>query len=457
MPNYEAFLRAKLPASLTQGLANPGSPPENFFPLQKYAVDYALRLGQAGIFLDTGLGKTAIELEFSHQAAKATGQPSLILCPLAVAPQIMLEAKKFGYEEIQVIKERHQVGPGINICNYDRLHKLEPDVFGSISLDESSILKASEGATSNSLREAFSATPFRLCASATPAPNDYTEIGLQAEFLGICSLKVMLAQYFVRDTSRGNKWRLKGHAQEAFWNWFASWAIVATNPADLGFPGEAFVLPELQFHEQVIGTTYRPNKQGFFGQLSATNQHEAKRHTSSARAQAAADIVYSLSGSVVVWCDTDYEADELVRCIPDAVEVRGSLSPQEKEVRLNLFSQGKERIIITKPSIAGWGLNWQHCHQVLFVGRNFSYETWYQAIRRCWRFGQKNPVSVYLIVAAGEQYIGQIVREKENAHNKLKEMMIAASQRRHRDKETCTSTISTKLPNRIPVWLKSHN
>jgi hypothetical protein len=241
----------------------------------------------------------------------------------------------------------------------------------------------------------------------------------------------MLIRWFINDSANTGTWRLKGHATQSFWDWMSSWAVMASSPDDLGFDGSAFVLPPLVVHrEKAIGVVKPMDGMLFAGDVSATNMHKLKRETSDARADAAARIIADLPDDTwVVWCDTDYESDALTKRLPDAVEVRGSFDADKKETRINAFSSGEKKIIITKPSVTGAGLNWQHCHNVIFVGRTFSYEAWYQAVRRCWRFGQKMPVNVYLIVAEGEAQIGRIIDRKAEAHADMKAAMIAASAR----------------------------
>lgn len=461
---YLSFLAAKharpkptgiQPRPMPQHMAGP-------FQFQAAVTEFCLRQGCAAAFLDTGLGKTSIELEWSEQAVSYTGAPALILTPLAVARQIEAEAHRFGYVA-HVIRDRRDVHADINICNYDRLDLLDPSVFGSICLDESSILKSFSGVTTRALIAAFRDTPFRLCATATPAPNDFTEIGNHVEFLGIMSRAEMLARWFINDGSRSNAWRLKGHAWRDFWDWMASWSRMATSPADLGFDASAFQLPPLNIiKHRTIGRA-RPLKvgkePGFFNvSLSATNVHETKRSTTEERAEAAKEVVLGdIDAAWVIWCDTDYEADALVKLLPQSVEVRGSQTIHEKETALASFATGQAKWIITKPSIAGFGLNWQHAHNMLFVGRSFSYEKWYQCIRREWRFGQKFPVNVHIIVAEGEDQIGDVIDRKASDHDAMKQAMAEAMLRNIRATDKPRIAYNPSFNGNIPEWLKSSN
>lgn len=460
--DYELFLASKQARPLASGI-EPKRMPKHMsgdFEFQAAVTRFCLRQGRAAAFLDTGLGKTLVELEFSKQAAASAKAPALILTPLAVARQIEAEALKFGYDA-RVIRDRSQVKAGINICNYDRLELLDPAAFCSISLDESSILKSFMGATTQALIEAFSKTPFRLCATATPAPNDFTELGNHVEFLGIMSRAEMLARWFVNDGARSNLWRLKGHAWRDFWDWMASWSRMAESPADLGFDASRFELPPLVVTKHDAIGLAKPlvpvSNYGFFGAaISATNLHDTKRDSIEARAEAAKELVArDMDKSWVIWCDTDYEADELRKLLPSAVEVRGSQPIDEKEASLAAFASGKASSIITKPRIAGFGLNWQHAHNMIFVGRSFSYELYYQAVRRCWRFGQKHPVNVHIIVADGEDQIGDVIDRKADDHIRMKQAMAEAMRRNMRADKKLSISYNPQHEGSIPEWLKS--
>jgi hypothetical protein len=452
--DYAAFLASKAPKAQAVGI-EPGPMPAHLFDFQADCVRFALRQGRAMLAEDTGLGKTRQELEFLLQAGEASNGRSLLLTPLAVSRQIEREGLALGYP-VRVIRSQDEARDGINICNYDRLGALDTIQFGAVSLDESSILKSFTGATTRALIASFAEHRFRLCATATPAPNDHMELGTHAEFLGVMRSQEMLSRWFINDTSTASQnWRLKGHAVNDFWDWVASWARCAETPADLGYDASRFVLPPLNVvKHKAIGEAKPIDGALFISDLSATNIHEVKRQTAGARADVVAGLVNSEPGeSWVVWCDTDYEADALHKRIPDAIEVRGSHSPDKKEAGLAAFSDGSARVLISKPSVCGMGMNWQHCARMAFVGRSFSYESWYQAVRRCWRFGQVRPVDVHLIVAEGEEQIGRVIERKAAGHDTMRRAMAAAM---IRARETRAETKIPYIPThdaRLPAWL----
>lgn len=453
MNEYANFLARKAVTVPKAGI-DPCDIPSFLKPHQVDAIVFALRVGRAGCFLDTGLGKTACELEFARQTADASNGKALIGAPLAVAKQIEREAQKFGYDA-RVIRHQDDAKDGINICNYDRFETLEPDAFGSIVLDESSILKDFSGRTSRGLRDAFRNHRFRLSASATPAPNDHMELGQHAEFLSVMNSVEMLSRFFINDTSTASQqWRLKGHAEQAFWDWMTSWACMAETPADFGHDASEYFLPPLEIIKHQTGARTDLPKEGLFAaDVSATNVHDIKRATGDARADLIAQLVSDENEPWVVWCDTNYESEALAKRIPDAVEVRGSMSIEEKEDKIEAFSAGDARIIITKPSIAGHGLNWQHAARMAFIGRTFSYETWYQAVRRCWRFGQNRPVHVHLAIAEGEDQIGRVIDRKSADHVRMKRMMSAAMRRALGREEHRLVGYNPQHYAELPKWL----
>lgn len=455
--DYAAFLAGKQPRAIASGLADVPALHPGLAPHQRDAVAFGLRQGRWGLFFDTGLGKTLCELEWCKHAAAATNGRALILAPLAVAGQIAhIEAAKWGYS-VNVIREAGDARDGINVCNYDRLDRIDPDAFGAVALDESSILKSFTGKTTRALIAAFESHRFRMAATATPAPNDHMELGNHAEFLGLMSGQEMLSRWFINDTSTASQnWRLKGHAQEAFWDWVASWAVMAETPADLGHDASAYVLPPLRIHRhRAAGDVRAPIGALFATDLSATTLHDVKRQTATARAEAAAAIVCSLPAgeAAVVWCDTDYEADALAAALPGAAEVRGSHTAERKEATLAAFASGEARILITKPAICGFGLNWQHAATMVFVGRSFSYEAWYQAVRRCWRFGQTRPVDCHLIVAEGEDQIGRVIARKSEDHATMKRSMRAAMKRAAGREALRRTPYNPTHTGRMPAWL----
>jgi hypothetical protein len=453
MDAYEAFLAAKAPRAASVGI-EPSPMNAALFDYQLAATAFCLRQGCAALFLDTGLGKTICELEFATQAIAATNGCGLILTPLAVARQIEREAIRFGYDA-RVVRDQSEVRPGINICNYDRLDKLSPGEFGCVVLDESSCLKNFSGKLTRALINAFADTPFRLCATATPAPNDHVELGTHAEFLGIMSQSDMLVRWFLNDSNDTGTWRLKKHATEAFWDWCSSWAVMASSPEDLGFDGSRFVLPPMHIHRhRAIGEVKPMDGALFAGDVSAIHMHALKRQTSGARADVVAGLIAAEPDETwVTWCDTDDESGALAKRIDGAIEVRGSMVAAQKEWRLAEFADNKWRAIVTKPSVAGMGLNWQHAARVAFVGRSFSYEAWYQAVRRCWRFGQTRPVHVHIIVAEGEDQIGRILDRKAESHAEMKAAMIAASKRAMHTQSAVRVKYNPQHQGRLPSWM----
>jgi hypothetical protein len=428
MKDYADFLASKRPIPQASGLAEVPALNPALFPHQRDCVAFGLKQGRWGLFLDTGLGKTLCELEWCKHAAAATNGHALILAPLAVAAQIVREGRAFGYD-VHQIRDAADVLPGINVCNYDRLDRLDTDAFGAVALDESSILKSFTGKTTRALIAAFRGHRFRMCATATPAPNDHMELGQHAEFLGVMRSNEMLMRWFIADQTQMGTYRLKRHAETSFWDWMASWCRMAETPADLGHDATAYILPPLSVVRHKAAGDVRPAAGALFAmEVSATTLHDVKRQTASARAEACASLVPA-SDACVIWCDTDYEADALLAAIPEAIEVRGSHTAERKEESLAAFAEGKARILVTKPSVAGFGMNWQHCATMIFAGRSFSYEAWYQAVRRCWRFGQKRPVTCHLIVAEGEDQIGRVIDRKSADHTRMKRAMAEAMRR----------------------------
>lgn len=426
MISYTDFLQSKLVQPRASGITVPRTRlNRQLFEWQKDIVLWALDLGRAAIFADCGLGKTPMQLDWARTVAKHAKRPVIILAPLAVAHQTKREGEKFGIP-VTVCRSQADVAAGINITNYEMLSHFTPDAFAGVVLDESSILKSYSGTVKMALQRAFANTPFRLCCTATPAPNDVEELGNHAEFLGLMEAGEMLTRWFINDTTLKCNFRLKHHAERPFWQWVASWAKAIEKPSDLGYPDDGFALPALRMHEHIIGVDHRPQQLEtgrlfHAGNLSATELHREMRRTASDRADKVAELVNNSSDAWIVWCHTNYEADALLDRVADAVEVRGG--DNHAEEKLTMFSGGRARVIITKPSIAGFGLNWQHCHNVAFVGLSYSYEQFYQALRRSWRFGQTTAVDVHVICAESEGAVLATIREKETAHAGMKAAM----------------------------------
>lgn len=455
---YAAFLASKGPSMSATGLSRAPDIDGWLFPFQRDVTEFALRQGRCGVFLGTGLGKSGIQLEYSRHAAEATNGRALILAPLAVAMQFDREGRARGYD-VHVVRERADVRDGINICNYDRIDRLDADDFGSVCLDEGSILKSFGGATTRALTSMFAGHRFRVTATATPAPNDHMELGTQAEFLGVMDYREMLSRWFINDTSTASqKWRLKGHAVSAFWDWCASWARMAAMPSDLGYLDAGYELPPLTVIRHRASAPPLKPKAGelFASQASATTIFDAKRQTTDARADVVGELVHAEPAEPwVCWCDTDIEAKALMARIPCAVEVRGAMKPEAKEAAIAAFLDGDARVLVTKASVCGWGLNFQHCARTAFVGRTFSFESWHQAVRRFHRFGQKRPVVVHIVVADGEQQAEAAIARKEADHERMRSEMAAAM---HRDSATRSSRrveYSPKHITEVPSWLRS--
>jgi hypothetical protein len=420
---YQEWIECKQATSAVEGFVDHEPLAEHLFPHQRDLVSWALRRGRAAIFADTGLGKTAMQLEWARHVSARRG-PVLILAPLAVAEQTVREGERFG---APVVYAREAVESPITITNYEMLAHFDATRYAGIVLDESSILKAYDGKTRTAIIDAFARTPFRLACTATPAPNDHTELGNHSEFLGIKSRVEMLAEYFVHDGGSTQSWRLKGHAQDVFWRWVCTWGAVVRMPSDLGHDDGGFALPPLEMHEHVIPVDHADaQSQGLLfvpDAVSLSDQRATRRMTLERRVAEAARIADG-GEPVLIWCELNAEGDALEQAIPGAVQVRGSDDAAVKTERLLGFASGKHRALVTKPSIAGFGMNWQHCARVVFVGASHSYEQTYQAIRRCWRFGQKRPVHVHVIRAENEGAIVANFRRKEADAARLQDSMV---------------------------------
>lgn len=455
-PDYKAFLASKAVTPAVRGLDTIPDLAPHLFPFQRNCVDFALRVGSTGLFLDTGMGKTECQLEWCQKALEATNGRALILTPLAVAGQTRRRAERWGYEA-RVIRDQSEAGPGINICNYDRLEKLDPAAYGAVALDEASILKSFTGKTTRALINAFRGHRFKIAATATPAPNDHMEIGQYSEYLEIMPSNEMLMRWFITDQTEMGRYRLKGHATRDFWRWMAAWARMAELPSDLGDSDEGYVLPPFSV------TRHRSRDSNVDGDLSdmfgivkmnATSMHDVKRQTAVARAETVAGIVGAEPNEPwIIWCDSNYEADALKASIPSAVDVRGSMPVQQKEQIIEGFATGQIKHLIGKPSMLGFGLDWSHCARMVFSGRSYSYETWYQAVRRCWRFGQTRNLQVHIVVAEGEAEIGRVVERKADDHAKMKAAMREAMRDAIKGTRVATVDYNPTYEGRLPTWL----
>jgi len=456
---YRDFIASKGAVAQSVGFT-PHALPERLFAHQRAAAEYALGKGRAALFLDTGLGKSGCEAVFADEAARETRRPAIILTPLAVAKQMQRECSDFGVDA-KVIREDADIDGSarVFIANYERLSKLDVSRFGAVVLDESSILKAFAGATKRTLVEAFSNTPYRLAATATPAPNDHIELGTHAEFFGIMGSMEMLCRWFINDTSTASQeWRLKGHAVDDFWSWVASWARAASLPSDLGGSDEGFILPPLNHRLHTVGVDLTDGvDDGMLFRIpdnSATSIHAEKQRTLADRVAQAAEIANADSGSVIVWCERDDESAALSRAIPDAIEVKGSMPLDKKESALDAFTNETARVIVTKPKLAGFGLNWQHARTQVFASLSHSYEQYYQAVRRSWRFGQTGEVTAHIVIAETEHGIWRNVQRKAADHDKMKramsQAMVRAQTERHRRGYDRPAEVN------LPTWMKGN-
>lgn len=428
-----------------------------FFDFQKAIAKWAIKKGRAAIFADCGLGKTLLQLDWARLVSEKIDRPVLIFAPLAVGEQTRREGEKFGIDT-NICASQSDVRKGINITNYEKMHLFDFDKFGGIVLDESSILKAFTGKYKKELIAKAKNIKYKLACTATPAPNDIMEIGNHSEFLDVMNSNEMLSRWFILDTMNLGKYRLKKHAVESFWKWVASWACCLSTPSDLGFSDEGFILPPLKYENVVVQSKALKKKGQLFAvqsKISATNLHKELRMSLLDRVEQAKRLVDSKPDeNWIVWCNTNYEADELRKALPCAVEVRGSDKDTVKKKKLMDFTTGKEQKIITKPSIAGFGLNWQHCNNVIVVGLSYSYEMLYQAIRRSWRFGQKKPVTVYLIQSENEKVIAETVQRKAEEHINMQKQMskvnfISMDEQSSNVRNMTESNVETIYP----IWL----
>lgn len=455
LQEYRDFIASRAVAHCVHGF-NPKPINSMAKAHQIKSLDFSLNRGKSAVFLDTGLGKSFIELEFARQCSEETGKPSLILTPLAVAGQMVREGQKFNIDARQ-IREQTEVGSGVMVANYERLPKLDPDTFGAIVLDESSILKSYAGQTRTRIQDAFNDTPYKMAATATPSPNDHTELGNHAEFLGIMRHQEMLSQWFINDTSTASQdWRLKGHAVEAFWGWVASWSRCATMPSDLGGDDTGYVLPDIDRRMHEVEADRSQDTQGMLfriPEMSATSFHKEKRLTLKARCELTA-ILADHDKPVTVWCETNEESATLAKLIPDAREVRGDMSPEEKESRLLGFVDGDFRVIVVKPKLAGFGVNWQHCAHAVFASISFSYEQHYQAVRRSHRFGQSQQVRNDIVISDTERSIWEVINIKSKKHDEMKRRMADAMRKAQSDHKTRVK-YERPLDLAFPQWIKS--
>lgn len=456
---YQEFIKSKYLKAEKSGF-DVISLNDILFDYQKCLVKWSLKLGKSAIFANTGIGKTFMQLEWARNVFEYTNKPILILAPLAVSRQTIEEAKKINID-VKYCKEQSEIINGINITNYERLENFNANEFMGIVLDESSILKSFTGKYRQMIIDNFKYTPYKLACSATPAPNDYMELGNHSEFLNQMTRTEMLSMFFYHDGGDTSKWRLKGHAENRFWEWVSSWASIIKNPEDLGYDGSKHKLPKLNEEQLTVKT--KPNENCLFA-LSANTldeRREARKQSINERCQLACDLVtQNTDKQWLIWCDLNDEANLLNKLIPDSINVQGSDKPEEKAEKLLEFGNGNIKCLITKPKIASFGMNWQSCNNMIFVGLSDSYENYYQAVRRCYRFGQKKQVNVYIITSDREQNVLNNIQRKQSDFEKMQNSMIDFTKKYVKDNLEVTfkeldKSYKANIDMIVPEWLIS--
>ena len=449
---YEEFLKSKdyvLKSSGFEVDKNDLNP--MLYDFQKDIVRWALAKGRACIFADCGLGKTPCQLSWAYQVHKHTGGKILILAPLAVADQTKREAEKFHYDNVKVCSCQEDCIDGINITNYEKLDKFVAKEFVGVVLDESSILKSFTGKVRNSIIQNFQNIPYKLACTATPAPNDYMELGNHSEFCGVMTRAEMLAMFFVHDGGQTSKWRLKGHAKDVFWQWMASWAVFIDNPKSLGYDVDGYNLPALHVHEIIVD-----GEEPVTDNLTLTERRNARKATIQERCEYAAKLVNQSDEQWLVWCDLNAEGDLLEKLIDESKNVQGSDKPAYKTETMLDFSNENLKCLISKPKIAGLGLNWQNCHNMIFTGLSDSFEQYYQAVRRCWRFGQEHEVNVYIIISAKEGCVKENIERKQSDFITMRDAMIELTKdiTKKELKKTCriVTPYNPNVEMKLPKW-----
>ena len=455
MTSYQTFLASKQRVFEGDGIeVSPDALPASLFPFQRDLTRYVLRKGRGALFADCGLGKTPMQLAWAEQIAQAAGR-ALIIAPLTVAQQTIAEAEKFGIDGVEYARHQGDSAAPIVITNYEMVEHFDPAQFAGVVLDESSILKSYDGVYCKRLIAMFAETPYRLCCTATPAPNDVQEFANHAEFLGILSRVEMLATFFVHDDQG---WRLKRHAVDAFYRWMASWGMAISRPSDLGYDDDGFVLPSLSIDAAIVPSDYVPEGQLFATTLHGVSDRAAvRRGTLDARVKRAAEIVFDdPDNQWIAWCGLNEESSSIAAALPGSVEVTGSMSPEEKTDRIRAFQRGDFRVLVTKVRIAGYGLNLQCAARQVFVGLGDSYEQYYQAIRRSYRFGQTKPVVAHIVLSDLEQPIYTNVLRKEQEATDAQAALIRHAVAYERAEIVATRGRDPYNPQqtmRLPEWL----
>jgi len=453
---YEELLARKAQLANRHGFT-PTDLPDHLFEFQRELTSWAVQQGRGALFADCGLGKTPMELAWADQVTQHTGKPVLLLTPLAVGFQIVEESTKFGHEA-QLSRNGRPSAP-ITVSNYEQAAKFDPDDFGGVVCDESSAIKSFEGVTKAVVTELMRRTPYRLLGTATAAPNDYLELGTSSEALGELGYMDMLGRFFVNDqrtathrlmdkTGGGSAYRFKGHAEQPFWRWVSSWARAIRKPSDYGYPNNGFVLPNLQHRTHMVQANQ--SKEGTLFDVPAVGlqeEREEARRTLNERCEQAAHLLDD-ADHAVAWCHLNDESDMLTKLIPGSVQVSGSDSPDEKEEALHAFSRGEIRVLVTKPVIGAWGLNWQHAHRMTYFPSH-SYEQYYQSVRRMWRFGQRHEVVVDVVTTEGGLGVLKNLRRKSEAADRMFDSLLAHMQ----DALTIQRSIDGTQPVEVPPWL----
>lgn len=423
MMKYSEFIESKKIKPVISGFdVDADALNSNLFDFQRAIVKWALKRGRAAIFADTGLGKTLMQTSWADEVAKHTDGDVLIFAPLCVAQQTVREGEKFGIS-INYARNQDGVKKGINITNYEMMDNFDLSCFSGVVLDESSIIKNRDGKTRNAIIEGCANVPYRLSCTATPSPNDFMELGNQVEFLGVMGMTEMLAMYFVNDGSETQKWVLKGHGKSRFWEWMATWSVCIRSPMDIGFNGSRYVLPPLNMIEHVVESEA---VNGLFADVAMglLERNQARKDSIDDRVAKCAEIVNDNQEQWVIWCHRNEEAEKLCNLIAAAVDVSGSSSLEEKETAVQGFLRGAIRVIVSKPKVLGSGMNFQCCHNTAFVGLSDSWEQYYQAIRRFYRFGQTKSVNVHVISAEAEGAVVANIKRKEEQNNEMGAEMV---------------------------------
>ena len=455
---YEDFLEHKSQSDVYSGF-EPLWMPEFLFPFQKSLVDWGLRKGKDAIFADCGLGKTPIQLVWAQNVVEKTNKRVLILTPLAVSHQTIQEANKFDIKANR--SHEGKLFDGINVTNYEQLHKYNSNDFAGCVCDESSILKSYDGKTREEITEFMRRMPYRLLATATAAPNDWIELGTSSEALGELGHIDMLNRFFKNEAANSSlrrdhgetvKWRLKHHAEVPFWRWVSSWARALRRPSDLGFDDNGFILPPLE--ERMHLVEVKTPRDGFLFNLPAKDifeQREERKHTIKERCNKVAELTCDMNGKepALVWCHLNEEGDLLEKLIPDSIQISGKDSDERKEEKFMAFTNGAARVLVTKPKIGAWGMNWQHCSHITYFP-DHSYEKFYQGIRRCWRFGQKKKVVVDIVTTEGEKIIMKNLKRKSDLADKMFSALVQEMTKATKiDRQTNNFTQKEE----VPVWL----